>query len=220
MKKNLNSVLLGALIAMATMLASPASAQVLLSIDFNGVYYNQTQPGFDGIFVPNTSNNYQTNIGIYSLDVTYPIGINANPWATGNVPPSDTTYAPLYTDYLSVNGWDGYTLTIGGLAANTTYDITLWFYRNTQYSFNGGPTTSFSSYAAPSGENLTDNSVATTFTTNAGGSFTIGIAPSAWGDGALTGLQISAIPEPATTTMLGLSLFGTLWMSRRRKAAR
>jgi hypothetical protein len=180
-------------------------AQALLSVDFDGVYYNVTQSGFTGIFVP-VSNTYSTTIGSYSFDFLGAGGSDGNSWHNDAVP-SDT-YQPLYKDYLSVNGWNGYTLTLGGLAADTTYSLTLWFSENTGYDLNDSVTGSYSSYAVPSSANLTDNAFTTDITTNGSGQIVGTFTPSGYGTGGLAGLQLSAIsvPEPSTVVSIGLGL--------------
>jgi hypothetical protein len=190
-------------------------AQVLLSVDFDGVYYNVTQSGFSGIFVP-VSNTYSTTIGSYSLDFLGAGGSDGNSWHNDSVPSG--TYQPLYKDYLSVNGWNGYTLTLGGLSASTTYSLTLWFSSNTGYDLNGSVTGSYSSYALPSSANLTDNAFTTDITTNGSGQIVGTFTPSAYGAGGLAGFQISAVsvPEPSTVVSMGLGLaFLTLRLRRR-----
>jgi hypothetical protein len=190
-------------------------AQVLLSVDFNGVFYNTTQSGFSGIYVP-ASNTYSATIGSYSFDFLGAGGSTANSWQNGSIPSG--TYAPLYTDYLDVNGFNGYTLTLGGLSANTTYSLTLWFSNNTGYDLNGSVTGSYTFYTSPSAANLTDNAFTTDVTTNGSGQIVGTFMAMGYGTGGLNGFQISAVsvPEPSTVASMGLGLAFLALRLRRR----
>jgi hypothetical protein len=195
--------------------ASGGQAQVLLSVDFNGLYYSDTQSGFTGLYVPQ-QNSYSTTLSGYSFDFLGAGGSNANAWHDEAVPGG--TYQPFYKDFLDVNGWNGYTITLGGLSANTTYSLTLWFSDNTGYDLNGSVVGTYGSFTMPSSTNLTDNIFTTDITTDSFGQIVGTFTPVGYGNGGLAGFEISAnaVPEPSTIASMGLGLAFLALRLRRR----
>jgi hypothetical protein len=213
-------MLLVAAVAAAATLAPRAdvSAAPLLVVDFGRVISGSptaVQPGFSGMAGAPVEGTRTENFGIYTVTVTGE-GFYSSPTTI------DPSVAALYQDYYyhnSTTNGVGVTLSIGGVTANTDYDLTLWSYDGDQI-FSATPTAwgplsgsnttgtsgSIVNFAIPTPTSLAEyattirvKSTTTTldiFGTTTGGS----------GGTRINGFELNPVPEPSTMILAGLGV--------------
>jgi hypothetical protein len=208
--------------------AGVASA-ALLAVDFGRVISGSptaVQPGFSGMAGAPVEATRTENFGIYTVTVAGE-GFYSSPTTI------DPSVAALYQDYYyhnsTANGV-GVTLSIGGVTANTDYDLTFWSYDGDQV-FSATPTVwspltgsnttgtsgSITNFAIPTPTSLAEyattirvKSTTTTldiFGTTAGGS----------GGTRLNGFELNIVPEPSTIIMTGIGI--SMAIAYRRRCA-
>jgi hypothetical protein len=205
------------------MTTSTNAATPILSVDFNDTA-GAHQAGFTAW--DEGTGFSKTNVGGSGLDVTITGASAMHPrGAAVDGVDAGFTYANLYNDWLygSAGPMD---FSISGLDANTEYEITWYSYDNngsvaphtikaTVATDTTGDTLSFtpgSSTAAPKANDdfaFTGTWISTTGTLNLTAGATSGTSSR------VNGFEISAVPEPTTTALLGLG--GLALILRRRK---
>lgn len=209
--------------AVTTLLAGSSASAAILAVDFNdggSAAPNFTQGGFIGLAVGQTASSYNSG----SLAGPYTVSLSGLSGARLRAQPTPgTPVAPLYADFVfrsdnNVDTADSFTLTVEGLEASTTYDVTF-------YAFDGNNFTDRSQTYAPVGDTqgqtavatfgsinnsgaipdeLSDYAVTVRLTTNANGSFSYSVTGTT-GNGqfpALNGFEVNAVPEPASMALL------------------
>jgi hypothetical protein len=215
-------------------LAVPADAQVL--IDFGntatttsstgnpGYYWNNITSGgtISLIDITNASSGISvTATGFGGFSASGGIAIPTPGGMTGT---AATEFGGLQqnaaTDYIFGTGTNTGTLTFSGLTAGVTYEFTIFSARNTagnfltDFALNGGvaPATGQvnAQFNSSSVVVLSAQAVGTTLSITAknnnvgGGNFYI------------NAVEVVAVPEPASLTMVGAGAFGALCLTRRR----
>jgi len=221
-------------LALGLTLVAPADAQVL--IDFGNTPTTISSTGNPGFFW----NNINTGGTISLVDFTNnPSGISvtlagfggfstsggiAIPTPGGMTGTAATEFGGLQqdaaTDYIFGTGTNTGTLTFSGLTAGVTYEFTIFSARNTagnfltDFAITGGvaPSTGQVNAQFNSGSVvvLSAQAVGTTLSITAknnnvgGGNFYI------------NAVEVVAVPEPASLTMVGAGVLGVLGLARRR----
>ena len=204
MKINKSIKTLLPLAALALTAASANAATPLLSLDYGT---GGLQADFEAGIIGTTT--YTTTVG--DVDVTAT--------GTGYNRSSSGITKNLTEDFLY--GTVSLTLSGPGISANTDYEIKFWGYdagNNVDFSFISTGTTTgtagpiVNANSAPHPVTFDDYTATGTFTSNASGQLEIvgsGTNPT------LNGFQLTAVPEPSTTALLGLG--GLALILRRRK---
>lgn len=212
MKKTLPALL--AIVCLST----AAQAQVLLSVDFNSQFYNQTEPGFTGLAYTTT---YPVAVGAYSVTLT-----STQNLGTGNSPTNPVADAQLWKDFAVTDNFGTLTLTISGLAAGESYVFDAWSWRdglgstqNVLYTpVNGtGGVSDTATYLNAAPTSLSDYGVNMALTANGSGEISVTISAGTYNGTVINGFQVSAVPEPAATALFALGTAGMLGMMRRRR---
>jgi hypothetical protein len=230
MKISSRLVGLAVVIAFIVVGAVKASAAPLLAVDFGRVISGSptaVQPGFSGIAGAPVEGTRTENVGIYTVTVTGE-GFYSSPTAI------DPGVAALYQDYYyhnsPVNGV-GVALSIGGVTANTDYDLTLWSYDGDQI-FSATPTLwspqagsnttgtsgSITNFAIPTPTSLAEYATtirvkSTTTTLDIFGTTTAG-----GGGTRLNGFELNQVPEPSTMILAGIGI--AMALAYRRSSVR
>jgi hypothetical protein len=199
-------------------LCAAAHAQVLLSVDFNSQFYNQTEPGFTGLAYTTT---YPVAVGIYTVNLTSNQNVG-----TGNSPTNPVSDAQLWKDFAVTDNFGTFTLTISGLTAGESYVFDAWSWRdglgstqNVLYTpVNGtGGVADTATYLSAAPTSLSDYSVNMALTANGSGEVSVTISAGTYNGTVINGFQLSAVPEPATTALFAIGAAGMLGMVRRRR---
>jgi hypothetical protein len=199
-------------------LSAAAHAQVLLSVDFNAQFYNQTEPGFTGL--PFTT-SYPVAVGAYTVNLT-----SNQSLGTGSSPTNPVADAQLWKDFVVTDNFGTITLTISGLTAGESYTFEAWSWRdglatpqNVTYTpINGtGGIADIASYTAAAPTSLSDSSVDMALTANGSGEIVLTVTAGTYNGTIINGFQVSAVPEPATTALFTIGAAGMLGMLRRRR---
>lgn len=199
-------------------LSTAAHAQVLLSVDFNAQYYNQTEAGFNGIAYTTT---YPTNLGSYSLNLT-----TDGSMETGSSPTDPVSDAALWKDFAVTQNFGTFTMTISGFTPGASYDFTAWSWRdglgttqNVVYTpVNGtGGLAATATYMNAAPTSLSDYSVNMALTANGSGEIVVTLSAGTYNGTVINGFQVSAVPEPTTSALVAVGATGMLGMMRRRR---
>lgn len=223
--------------AIGLALARPADAQVL--IDFGNTPTTTSSTGNPGYFW----NNINTGGTISLIDITNATsglsvaasgfggfsgsGGVAFPTPGGMTGTAAAEFGGLQsdaaTDYIFGTGTNTGTLTFSGLTAGVTYEFTIFSARNTtggfltDFSLNGGVAPSTGQVNAQFNSSavvvLSAQAVGTTMTLTAKNNSASG------GNFYINAVEIVAVPEPASVTMVGVGMVGALALVRRRNRA-
>jgi len=214
--KHINT--LAAIAGLALTVTSANAA--LLSLDFgNG---GDIATGFLG--QSSSSDTHSTVSGDVDVDVTGQQG-----FFDRNSPSGANQIDDLYRDFIFDNSSNGFTIAISGagISANTEYELTFYAYDSSEVRPTGvgaaaGTTgTSLTGFAATTTAgptSLTQHSATGNFTSNGSGVLTFlvdGTGNGGTGRSSINALEISVVPEPSTTALLGLG--GLALILRRRK---
>jgi len=134
--------------------ASTAPAQALLKVDFGRGVAASLQGGFTAVTGEVSENEHSASIGPYSVFLS-----GDGFFTAGNAGNIGAAVRPLFRDYYYNNAptqGDGVVLSLGGFAASTSYDLTLWSY-DADNVFSPTPTTwtPFNETTGPTG-NITN----------------------------------------------------------------
>lgn len=205
-----------------------ASGQIL-SVDFNGQYYNATESGFTGLPF-GTAYPESTLVSPYTVNLTASTSVMQG--QNGTFTP--TVGEALYKDFARADGFGTLTLTIGGLEANTEYNLRSynWLgeaaYADFDITFspvNGTVGGTYVGHYDGSQDILSLDQFSTlmTLVSNNAGELSVQMVASSntqspYLANVINGFAVYTVPEPTATAMLGLA--GVLWIARRRKTAR
>ena len=192
-------------------------ASDLLSVDFNTAS-SPTQAGFAGQSA--TSFTHSTASGALTVTISSQQGNFDR-----GVGPTKThgTNTDLYRDFFFDNS-NNITITLSGpaISASTDYIMTFYAYdeaenRNTSFIATGDTTgATLGPVNAPADSDITSlGQFAVTGTFNSGASGVLTFNAAGPSRAVINGLEISAVPEPSTTALLGLG--GLALILRRRK---
>lgn len=200
-------------------LTAAAQAQVLLSVDFNAQFYNQTEPGFTGIPFNST---YPVAVGPYTVNLTS----NQNR-GTGSSPTNPVSDPQLWKDFAVTDNFGTLTLTISGLTAGETYNFEAWSWRdglgstqNVTYTpiAGTGGSAAVATYMSAAPTSLDDYNVEMAVTANLSGEIVVTISAGTFNGTVINGFEVSAVPVPEPSTLafatVGVALTGLI---RRRR---
>jgi hypothetical protein len=210
----------------------------------NGASFSGQQGAFtgDGIAAPvwnvnlgTTSENDLVNSAGIATGISYTLTFNSGDSTNFFSDTTDTALPTLLMGYAFVNNNNAYPspngiVNLTGLIPNGQYQLYMYS-QNTKYDSNGatfsitqgngGPSNGSTSSAINTGNNTTFqlgvNYVIFTATANNAGDLGITWTPNNGGtEGDFNGLQITAVPEPATLGLIAVSGLGLLLISRKR----
>lgn len=199
-------------------LCTAAHAQVLLSVDFNAQFYNQTQPGFTGLAY---TTSYPVSVTPYTVTLT-----STQNLGTGSSPTNPVSDAALWKDFVVTDNFGTFTLTLSGFTPGTTYNFEAWSWRdglgttqNVVYTPINGTTglADTASYSTAAPTSLSESSVDMVLTANGSGEIVVSISAGTYNGTVINGFEVSAVPEPATTALFTIGAAGMLGMLRRRR---
>lgn len=203
-------------------LAAASQAQVLLSVDFNAQFYNQTQPGFTGLAYTTV---YPVSIGDYTLTLTS----TAPNMGTGSSNSNPVSDAALWKDFAAAGDSGTMTLTLDGLTPGDTYTFTAWSWRDglgstqnvvyTPISGTGG-TGATITYTSTLPTALTDYDASMQLVANGSGQIVLTVSAGTFNGTVINGFQVSAVPEPSAAFMFGLGTAATFGLLRRGRRTR
>jgi hypothetical protein len=241
MKRNLNTSMITAAVALLLMMTGAANAAIL-SVDFNDIVAPVGTGQHQAGFTPwdEGTGFSKLNVGGSGLDVTItgvPAQLGAGMYTRGAAVDGTNagfTYANLYNDWLFGTTLD---FSISGLDADTAYEITWYSYDeyhqggSTTFKAKDGSDTSGDTIesltiAASAAPTANDDLAYTGTWTSTTGTLDLTASSAATNIVRVSGFEISAVsgggggnavPEPATATLAMLGL-GGLMMRRRRNA--
>ena len=203
------AALLGLLVLPSSLCAAP-----LLSLDLNSGA-SPTQSGFTGWngFNAKQGPTILTNAGGSGIDFSITTSSADNSRDRGTLASTDSDF---YRDFAS----NVSSFTLSNLTALTTYEIRVWAYDSSVSSGTAtfavttgtGTGGSINWTNAPVPTSLSAYSLLMTVTSDASGVITF----SETGATRLNGIEVTAVPEPATCLLVAGSLFALVFCRRRR----
>ncbi len=214
--------------------ASVVSAAPLLAIDFAGPvqsgytgFTGQTSGDFPGGFPSTPVHFLKDTVGVYTVTLASTNGFGSDDRSGYNYAGSDknliNTERNVTTYGQDGSYYDGMTVKVEGLAANTPYEFTIYDVSfgntvNTTWTPNIGTGSAFTITNTGSTDSALSGtwSHTATWTTNATGTILFG-SDHTGAKARMNGFTVSAVPEPTTLGALGLGAMGLL--ARRRRMA-